>query len=94
MECYSEDTPKGIGKDSPIQKALNGLKNNIGSVQETMGKFESILASVISQPDKPPPEKETIAGGQTSLETVLTELCNSVANIDNYLRQIQNRIQL
>lgn len=93
MECY-EDTPKTIAKDSPIAKALKDLQSNIGLVKETMIIFESKLASVINQPEKSQPETSATPAGQTSLETQLVEMAYSIAEIDSYMRQIQNRIQL
>ena len=93
MECYA-DTPKGIAKDSPIEKALKDLHSNIDLLKETMVIFEKRLANVINQPEKPEPETTATLAGQSPLETQLVAMACSIAEIDRYLRQIQNRIQL
>ena len=85
------NTPK---KESQIEKALNILSNGIGKVQETLPIFESILSSVISQPEKSNPEAEKTTGGQTNLEQRLLKMVDDVANINVYLRELQDRIQL
>lgn len=94
MECY-KDSPKETGdrKATPIENALNDLQNGIRIVKETMVKFESTLASVITSPEQSPEttEKEK---GQTRLENLLISMNDDVAEIDTYLRGIQNRIQL
>ena len=83
----------GTTKESPIDVALNKLKSNIGKVQETMTRFETKLASVLTEPEKSPDTKER-ATGQTSLESRLFSMCEDVSDIDDYLNIVQNRIQL
>lgn len=81
-------------KESSIEVALNVLKNNIGRTQETMTKFETILESVLTEPEKPTNCKDETVSAQTSLETRLKLMSDDVARIDSYLHSIQNRIQL
>ena len=95
MECY-EDTVKGdVPKtESPIDTALGALKTAIGRTQETMTKFETVLASVLTHPEKPTECKGETVSAQTPLETQLKAMSGEVAEIDNYLNSIQNRTQL
>jgi len=73
-------------KDSPIEKAMTQLKNNVGTVQETMTRFETTLASVLTNPEKPKDatESETKVA-QTSLETQLNSMADEILGIDAYL---------
>ena len=97
MECY-EDSVKGRQtpkKESAIDKALNDLKSTIGHTQEIMTKFETILASVLTPPEKSTEQdKPETVPAQTPLETQLKSMRDNVVEIDNYLNSIQNRIQL
>lgn len=90
----NEPTNAGEKKESPIENALNLLGKNIGLVKEALPIFESILSSVIGQPEKPSPETETVVGGQTNLEQRLLKMADDVAGINTYVRELQNRIQL
>ena len=97
MECYKDSekggqTPK---TESPIDTALSVLKTAIGRTQETMTRFETILASVLTHPDEAATEgKSEKVSAQTPLETQLKTMSDDVARIDGYLCSIQNRIQL
>lgn len=87
-----ENTPK---KESPIDAALSCLENNIGKLKvETLPKFESVLASVLTEPEKSIANPETTAASQTSLEMKLMSMNDNVQEIDEYLRSLQNRVQL
>ena len=83
-------------KESPIEIALNRLGNEIGTAQETVVRFETLLASVLGTPE----EKVTSecdaphSKGQTSLETRLIEMAERIMDINTNLRSTQNRIQL
>lgn len=87
--------PCAVEKESPIDIALGRLKSNIGATEETMTRFETTLASVLTEPEKSTKEgtPETQAP-QTSLETALTSMGNDVSAINDYLREVQNRVQL
>ena len=81
-------------KESTIGIALNKLGNEIGNLQEITVKFEMILASVLSQPEKSTDCDSPHSTGQTSLETQLFELSERIVDINANLRNIQNRVQL
>ena len=80
-------------KESPISNAMNKLNNAIGSVKETMNRFESTLASVLTNPEKPGAERKKLTG-QTQLESSLLEMEQQVLEINEYLREVQNIVQL
>ena len=85
-------TPK---KESPIDNVLESLANGIGKLKtQTLPKFESILASVLIEPDKTTNPEATAAEGRTSLESRLILMNDEVREIDEYLTSLQNRIQL
>lgn len=84
----------GAKKESPIDVVLDGLSNSIATVQETTGRFETILASVLGQPEKTTDCDATQSKGQTSLETKLIEATERIVDINSNLRSLQNRIQL
>ena len=89
-----ENTPK---KESPIDIALNRLKSNISKVKEILPDFESILASVVTQPEKTTGCSEGVskaAGGRTHLESELILMSDTVVEIKEYLGFLQSRIQL
>lgn len=88
------NTPKAEKAESPIDTALDTLSKNIELVQEALPIFESKLATVICQPEKPNPETETVIGGQTLLEQRLRKMADDTAGINAYLRELQNRIQI
>lgn len=90
MEDY-ENTPK---KESPINIALGRLEKEIATLQETTVRFETILASVLSQPEPTPECDATHSKGQTSLESKLFEITERIMDINTNLRSIQNRTQL
>ena len=97
MECYEDSVKDGqtSKKESPIDKALDTLKSAISRTQETKTKFETILASVLAQPEEPTECKDAERiSAQTPLETHLKVMSDEVAEIDRYLNSIQNRIQL
>lgn len=81
-------------KESPIETAFNKLGNEIAKVQETTVKFETILASVLGQSEKPISSDETQSKGQTSLECRLLSMKEQIMDINANLQSIQNRIQL
>jgi len=85
----------GRTKESPIMTAMGQLKNSIGRVEETMTKFESILSSVLTNPEASPTtaEKRTEVA-QTELESSLREMTDRVLAINEYLGEVQNRVQL
>ncbi len=86
----------GASKESSIGIALSRLGDEISAVQETVVKFESLLASVLGASD----EKATSecdapnSKGQTSLETRLMEMTERIMDINANLRSVQNRTQL
>ncbi|MCK5601775.1 hypothetical protein KAR91_07905, partial [Candidatus Pacearchaeota archaeon] len=84
------------GKESTIMRAVPTLQNSISVTQETMSQFENVLASVIANPetalDKTACEKEPPA--QTSLEEQLRGMNTNIRSINEYLRSMQNRVQL
>ena len=82
-------------KESPIDAVLESLAIGIGKLKtETLPKFESILGSVLTESEKPSNPEATAAGGRTSLESRLILMNDDVREIAEYLRSLQNRIQL
>ena len=88
-ECKVQET-----KASPIERAMNRQKDAIGLVQETMTRFETILSSVITHPEKSTKEETPDQAAQTSLETRLNDMTEDISGINTYLLEVQNRIQL
>jgi len=80
--------------ESPIEMAMAQLKTNIAIIQETMTKFETILAAVITNPEKLPSDEPDTTASQTSLESRLNSMSDEVMGINRYLQDMQNRIQL
>ena len=81
-------------KESPIERAMNRQKEAIGSVQETMTRFETKLSSVITHPEKSTKEPTPEPAAQTSLETRLNEMTEDILGVNTYLLEVQNRVQL
>lgn len=94
MEDCGTTLKTTLKTESPIVIALNRLGDEISNVQETTVKFEEILASVLSQPEKSTECDSPHSKGQTSLETKLFEMSERIMDINTNLRNIQNRIQL
>lgn len=86
-ECTSK-------KESTIETAMNRLFNAIGSTKETVGRFEARLSSVVTAPEKPTEGTPETAVTQTALESRLIEMTAEISGINNYLLELQNRIQL
>jgi hypothetical protein len=82
-------------KESSIDKVLESLSIGIGKLKaETLPKFESILGSVLIELEKSSNPEATPAGGRTSLESRLILMNNDVREINEYLKSLQDRIQL
>lgn len=81
-------------KESPIERAMAQLNNAIGHTKETMTRFETILASVITNPEKPTADKPDTTASQTSLESRLNSMASEIKEINVYLGEVQNRVQL
>ena len=81
-------------KESPIDVARDTLLKEIANLQETTVRFETILASVLGQPEKSTDVETPHSKGQTSLETKLVEMTEQIMDINANLRHIQNRVQL
>ena len=82
-------------KKSPIDTELNRLVNEISTVQETVVRFETLLASVLGAPEEKTTECDAPhSKGQTSLETRLMEMTERIMDINTNLRSVQNRVQL
>jgi len=81
-------------KESPIENAMTRLKKAISSVKDTMVKFEPLLSTVLTNPEKPTGGESKNQPGQTSLESRLNEMTVEIEDIGIYLREIQSRIQL
>ena len=83
-------------RESPIDVALNNLGNLIGRTQEIMNRFETVLSSVLTSPEKSPETKKDTqepAPAQTSLESQLLSMGNDISGINEYLREVQDRVQ-
>ena len=94
-----EDYENTSGKESPIANALKRLKQDISKVKEILPAFESLLASVVTQPEKTTVRGEEnaaskAAGGRTHLESELILMIGEVVEIKEYLNSLQTRIQL
>ncbi len=97
MEDYENTpcTPDAPKKETPIEIALNRLGNEIGTAQETVVRFKTILASILGSPDEKATKCDaTHSKGQTSLETRLMEMTGRIMDINTNLRSVQNRVQL
>lgn len=84
----------GVKKESPIDIELGRLEKEISVLQETTVRFETVLASVLSQPEKSTDCDSPHSKGQTSLQTKLMEMTERIMDINTNLRNIQNRVQL
>ncbi len=82
-------------KESPIERAKNRLRNLIGETKEVMTGFETRFFSVVGQPEESLTDGEKAeTAPQTQLEEYLVAMAKEVAEINNYLVSVQNRIQL
>lgn len=89
-----KDCVKEAKEESPIERAMAQLNNVIGQTKESMTRFETTLASVLTNPEKPTADKPEITPSQTSLESRLNSMTDDVSGINNYLQEVQNRVQL
>ena len=95
MEYYEDSvtggqTPK---TESAIDVALGVVKTTIGRTQETMTKFETVLASVLTHPEQPTECKGETVAAQRPRDTQLKSINGAVEEMDNYMNRINKKTQ-
>ncbi len=90
----TECNGSGVKKESPIDVALGKVESEIATLQETVVRFETILASVLTNPETSSECDAPNSKGQTSLESRLFAMAERIMDVNTSLRQIQNRTQL
>ena len=85
-------TPK---QESPIDKAKQSLRDNIEQARDIAGRFEAVLADVLTEPEKETTIKDSdVQPPQCSLESYLWTMNDLVVRLKRYLSEIQKRVQL